>query len=71
MRFFDIKRLGLEITHYFGRFNTAYTLKTLDPRCAMQIPVEVVNAGMNPNTRELTEKDESTVEAAGTYVLVK
>lgn len=72
MRFFDIKRLGLEITHYFGRFNTAYTLKTLDPRCAMQIPSEVISAGFESNTRVVVaEKDESTVEAAGTYVLVK
>lgn len=72
MRFFDIKRLGLEITHRFGRFNTAYTLKTLDPRCAMQIPSEVISAGMDGNERPKVEnKDESTVEAAGTYVLIK
>lgn len=72
MRFFDIKRLGLEITHYFGRFNTAYTLKTLDPRCAMQIPSEVISAGLEGNEREkVGNKDESTVEAAGTYVLIK
>ena len=72
MRFFDIKRYGIEITHYFGRFNTPYTLKTLDEKCAMQIPNEVINAGLEPNTRfTVTEKDESTVEAPGSYVLVK
>ncbi len=72
MRFFDIKRLGLEITHHFGRFNTAYTLKTLDPRYAMQIPSEVISAGLDKTTREdVTTKDESAVEAAGTYVLIK
>ncbi len=73
MRFFDIKRLGLEITHHFGRFNTAYTLKTLDPRCAMQIPSEVISAGMDANDRKpvVDKKDESKVEAAGTYVLIK
>ena len=51
---------------------TPYTLKTLDEKCAMQIPNEVINAGLEPNTRfTVTEKDESTVEAPGSYVLVK
>ncbi|MDO4510844.1 MAG: RagB/SusD family nutrient uptake outer membrane protein [Bacteroidales bacterium] len=71
MRFFDIKRLGLEVTHNFGRFNTAYKLGFLDPRYAMQIPSEVISAGMDANARPITEKDESTVEASGTYVLIK
>lgn len=73
MRFFDIKRLGLSITHYFGRFNTAYTLETLDPRYAMQIPSEVITAGLDKNKRkeEVENKDESTVEPSGSYVLVK
>lgn len=73
MRFFDIKRLGLSITHYFGRFNTAYTLETLDPRYAMQIPSEVISAGLDSNKRkeEVENKDESTVEPSGSYVLVK
>lgn len=72
MRFFDIKRLGLEITHYYSRFNTAYTLKTLDSRYAMQIPSEVINAGMDANVRPVvSKKSEATVEAPDSYILVK
>lgn len=51
LRWLDIKRLGLSITHYFGRFNQKYTLKTLDDRYAIQIPSEVRMAGLEPNVR--------------------
>jgi len=72
MRFFDIKRLGLEITHYFGRFGTAYTLKTLDPRYAMQIPSEVISAGLEANTREMVSApSDDSVEPSGNYVLIQ
>lgn len=72
MRFFDIKRLGLSITHYFGRFNKPYTLEKLDARYAMQIPSEVISAGMDANVRPVvSKKSEATVEASGSYILVK
>lgn len=51
MRWFDIKRLGLEIVHEYGRFGTKLTLKTLDPRYAVQVPSEVLSAGMTPSYR--------------------
>lgn len=50
MRFFDIKRLGLEVTHKIGTTRTE-TLKTLDPRCALQIPYDVIAAGLSSNNR--------------------
>ncbi len=50
MRWFDIKRLGLSITHKIGR-DEVKTLKTLDPRYAIQIPSEVLSAGLEANPR--------------------
>lgn len=50
MRWFDIKRLGLSITHKIGRTDSK-TLEVLDPRYAIQIPSEVITAGMESNPR--------------------
>ena len=51
MRFFDIKRLGLEITHVIGKDSRTETLTMLDPRKALQIPNEVISAGLEPYDR--------------------
>lgn len=50
MRWFDIKRYGIEITHNIGK-NTVDVLKWDDPRRALQIPAEVIAAGLSPNYR--------------------
>lgn len=63
MRWFDIKRLGLSITHKIGR-DQVKTLETLDARYAIQIPSEVLSAGVEPNKRL-----EATT--AGSAVVVK
>lgn len=51
MRWFDIKRLGLSITHKIG-ISRSETLKVLDPRYAIQIPYQVIGAGMERTTRD-------------------
>jgi len=51
-RWFDIKRYGIEITHNIG---TSFVdiLKWNDPRRALQIPQEVIAAGIQENTRQV------------------
>lgn len=49
-RWFDIKRFGLSIEHNVGLSGTR-KLEVLDPRYAIQIPTEVLGAGMEPTTR--------------------
>ncbi|HEY6913661.1 MAG TPA: RagB/SusD family nutrient uptake outer membrane protein [Paludibacter sp.] len=49
-RWFDLKRYGIEITHAIGR-SRVETLTYNDPRRAIQLPQEVISAGMVPNTR--------------------
>lgn len=54
MRFLDIKRFGIEIAHKIGnkiapQYHTMDYLTLDDPRRAVQIPAEVVAAGMQPN----------------------
>ena len=53
-RFFDIKRFGFSITHKIGLDGEA-TLQVLDPRYAIQIPSEVLSAGLQPNDRKVPE----------------
>ena len=49
-RWFDIKRYGIEVTHKIGRTRVE-TLTINDPRRALQIPSEVISAGMQGNNR--------------------
>lgn len=49
-RWFDIKRYGFTVVHKMGK-DDVYTLEVLDPRYAIQIPAEVIGAGMEPNAR--------------------
>lgn len=50
MRWFDIKRFGLEITRKIGK-DRVEVLTKMDPRKANQIPSEVIAAGHQPNKR--------------------
>lgn len=57
LRWFDVKRYGIEITRRVivsgkvGSTDDANTLKTRDNRMAMQLPQDVINAGMQKNPR--------------------
>ncbi len=51
-RWFDIKRYGFSIVHKMN-MSDVYTLEVLDPRYAIQIPNEVIGAGLDPNPREI------------------
>jgi starch-binding outer membrane protein, SusD/RagB family len=62
MRWFDLKRYGIEITHKIGKY-TVDVLTWDDPRRALQIPAEVIAAGFSPNYRESTS-DNSTITKA-------
>ncbi len=61
-RWFEIKRLGLKVGHAYGRNATdTDTLQSLDPRYAIQIPYEVVAAGMEPTKRITTKLNDPAV----------
>ncbi|MDL2223088.1 RagB/SusD family nutrient uptake outer membrane protein [Bacteroidales bacterium OttesenSCG-928-M11] len=50
LRWFDVKRYGIEVTHYIGK-DRVEVLTWDDPRRALQIPAEVIAAGMQSNER--------------------
>ncbi len=51
MRFFDLKRLGIKVTHTMGADGHTDSLDLDDPRWAIQIPPRAIAAGMTPNPR--------------------
>lgn len=59
-RWFDIKRFGFTLKHKHG-ISDVYTLGVLDPRYAIQIPSEVIGAGLQPNERVTTNALSSAV----------
>ena len=59
-RWFDIKRFGFSIQHKMG-IDQVFTLEKLDPRYAIQIPSEVIGAGLERNPRVTTTPAQSAV----------
>ncbi|MCQ2311081.1 MAG: RagB/SusD family nutrient uptake outer membrane protein [Paludibacteraceae bacterium] len=60
-RFYDIKRYGIEITHYFGPEKNKYFLSWNDDRKAVQLPQEVIIAGQPKNERINTGDNNSAI----------
>ena len=67
MRWFDIKRLGLEFDRKIGKDGFDH-LGIFDERKAMQIPAEITAAGMQANPRG-SDEDNKPI-SKGTYVKV-
>lgn len=71
-RWFDIKRLGLEVIHKFGRDNVLYTLRYSDNemRYAIEVPYSAISAGLEPNRKPKSAALSAAVEPKGNYVKV-
>jgi len=63
LRWFDIKRYGIEITHKIGK-DVTDVLKYDDDRRAIQIPAEVIGAGLSPNSRIKTSGNNTQIVKA-------
>ena len=70
LRWFDIKRYGIEIKHYYrdpGEESVHVdSLLWNDPRRALQIPQDVIAAGLIPNDRTTFTQQSATSTAIGT-----
>jgi hypothetical protein len=66
-RWFDIKRFGFSITHKMG-ISDVYHLDVLDSRYAIQIPNEVIGAGLEPNERATVKAENSLVVNKDAFV---
>lgn len=56
LRFFDLKRWGMEYSHEYGPENVKYEMKWNDPRRAIEIPQEVLAAGMTSSRKPALAK---------------
>ncbi len=68
-RWFDIKRFGFTIQHKIG-ISEVRTLQVLDPRYAIQIPSEVIGAGLDPNPRSTNTPVQAPIIGREEYVRV-
>jgi hypothetical protein len=63
-RWFDIKRYGINLTHTVGRKADVIELPFDADQRAIQIPTDVIGAGLEPNPRTETPVDNSKVTLA-------
>ncbi|MBP3260016.1 MAG: RagB/SusD family nutrient uptake outer membrane protein [Prevotella sp.] len=66
MRFFDLKRWGMEYSHEYGLNNELYYMKWNDPRRALEVPEDAIASGLQPS-RPLTvdsTRTEMTIPAS-------
>lgn len=62
MRFFDLKRWGIEYTHEYGLDNEKFTMTWNDPRRALEVPQDAIASGLEPS-RPLMVDSVSTEKA--------
>lgn len=55
LRWFDVKRYGISVNRYLNGANGEYTVSDVleqnDLRKAIQVPKDVISAGLTPNPR--------------------
>jgi hypothetical protein len=61
LRWFDIKRYGIEITHYIGS-DRREILTWNDSRRAIQIPQDVIAAGIQENPQKTTPSNKNEIQ---------
>lgn len=61
LRWFDIKRYGIEITHFIGS-STEDVLTWNDERRAIQVPQDIIAVGMEANPRKTSPSNQMIVQ---------
>ena len=76
LRFFDLKRWGVEYDHIYGALNEVIHLSWNDPRRAIEVPQDAIAAGMQPSQPTTTSSDDESKHAttqprADKYIYLK
>ncbi|MCR5131591.1 MAG: RagB/SusD family nutrient uptake outer membrane protein [Prevotella sp.] len=78
-RFFDLKRWGIEYSHVYGNYNHAfegegsdqdeitYTMTWNDPRRAIEVPQDAIQAGLTPSRPIINEPNGTSYTKAYPY----
>jgi hypothetical protein len=64
LRFFDLKRWGIEYKHVYNVHADETTLTVDDPRRAIEVPWEALSAGM------ASSRNATTAQSNANYVLI-
>ena len=62
LRFFDVKRYGYEYEHHFGPDDEVYKLEWNSPKRAIEVPQEVIVAGMESSQPYVNETGGSSIK---------
>lgn len=62
LRFFDVKRYGFEYEHHFGPDDVVYKLEWNSPKRAIEVPQEVLVAGMETSQPMTAESGGSNIK---------
>ena len=68
MRFFDLKRWGMEWEHVYGPNNEVYRMTWDDPRRAIEVPEEAIAVGLQPS-RPTAAADSTRLTRAVNYLV--
>lgn len=73
LRWFDIKRWGMTVTHEVGTASTQYTVAPGDEKLAIEIPWETISAGVTPSrsTTSTSSDVNNAADAAGFMESIK
>ena len=74
LRFFDLKRWGMEYSHFIGADNIEYKLTWNDERRAVEVPQDAIAAGMEPSRTYAPSYDDSqraSIEPQSKFIYIK
>ena len=75
LRFFDLKRWGMEYSHFIGASNEEIFLSWNDPRRAVEVPQDALAAGLEPSrptsTSSSDESQRATIEPQSKFIYIK
>lgn len=63
LRFFDLKRWGMEYSHKYGPFGDEIVLKWNDPRRAVEVPMDAIAAGLESSRPTTSSSDDESKRA--------
>ena len=75
LRCFDLKRWGMEYSHFIGASNEEIFLSWNDPRRAVEVPQDALAAGLEPSrptsTSSSDESQRATIEPQSKFIYIK
>ena len=69
LRFFDLKRWGMEYSHEYGLNNEVYYMAWNDPRRALEVPEDAIASGLEPSRPQTVDSTKTEMAIPAGYIL--